>query len=84
MRIVDLQPNKRVEWECINGDKEWIETKLAFEIEKQGNDSGLRFTHDGWRHETDFFASCNYHWGFHMRSLKLYCETGKGTPFKVY
>jgi uncharacterized protein YndB with AHSA1/START domain len=82
MKIVDLQPNKRVEWECIEGDKEWIGTTLAFEIEKQDNDSILRFTHNKWREETDFFASCNYHWGYYMRSIKLYCETGKGMPFK--
>ena len=34
-----------------------------------------------WREETDFFASCNYQWGYYLRSLKLYCESGKGTPF---
>jgi len=84
MKIVDLQPNKRVEWECIKGDKEWIGTRLTFEIEKQDNNSILRFTHNNWREETDFFASCNYHWGYYMRSIKLYCETGEGTPFKGY
>jgi uncharacterized protein YndB with AHSA1/START domain len=82
MKIVDLQLNKKVEWECIEGDKEWIGTRLTFEIGDQGNHSVLRFTHDDWREETDFFASCNYHWGYYMRSIKLYCETGQGTPFK--
>jgi hypothetical protein len=41
----------------------------------------LRFTHGAWREMTDFFAACNYNWGFYMRSLKAYCETGKGQPF---
>ena len=31
--------------------------------------------------EQDGLATCNYHWGFYMRSLKSYCETGKGQPF---
>jgi hypothetical protein len=35
-----------------------------------------------WREPTDFFASCNYHWGYYLRSLKLLLETGEGTPFK--
>jgi uncharacterized protein YndB with AHSA1/START domain len=39
-----------------------------------------RFTHGGWRAETDFLASCDYHWGHHMRSLKQYCEVGRGEP----
>ncbi len=81
MKIVKLAPNKSVEWECLEGDKEWIGTLLSFNIEQQENNSILRFAHSRWQEETDFFASCNYHWGYYMRSLKLYCETGTGTPF---
>jgi len=82
MKISKLIPNKQVEWECLEGDKEWIGTKLIFEIEEKDEGSVLKFTHGNWREETDFFASCNYHWGYYMRSLKIYCETGKGTPFQ--
>lgn len=81
MKIVDLRTNKRVEWLCEKGDKEWVGTKLIFEIEKQKTDSVLRFSHENWKEETDFFASCNYHWGYYLRSLKIYCESGKGTPY---
>ena len=81
MKIVDLKPNSRVEWECLEGDKEWIGTRLIFDIEVKDGDTILRFIHDNWKEETDFFASCNYHWGYYLRSLKLYCETGSGTPF---
>jgi uncharacterized protein YndB with AHSA1/START domain len=82
MIIINLIPNKKVEWECLVGDKEWIGTKLIFEIEEKDKNSVLKFTHSNWREETDFFASCNYHWGYYMRSLKLFCETGKGNPFQ--
>lgn len=82
MKIVDLQPNLRVEWECIEGDKEWIGTRLLFMLEVKDGNTVLRFTHGNWRDETDFFASCNYNWGYYMRSLAKYCEEGKGTPFR--
>jgi uncharacterized protein YndB with AHSA1/START domain len=81
MKITKLISNKRVEWECLKGDREWIGTKLSFEIEEKNNQTGLRFTHDLWKEETDFFASCNFQWGYYMRSIKQYCETGKGIPF---
>ncbi|MGB5286996.1 MAG: SRPBCC domain-containing protein [Ignavibacteriaceae bacterium] len=81
MRVSDLQINKKVEWLCGVGDKEWIGTKLIFEIEDRKTDCILRFSHANWKEESDFFASCNYHWGYYLRSLKLYCESGKGTPF---
>ena len=81
MKIADLQPDKRVEWKCYEGDKEWIGTNLIFELEEEEDDTILRFTHSNWKKETDFFASCNYTWGYYLRSLKLYCESGLGTPF---
>ena len=82
MKIVNLVPDKRVEWECIVGDTEWIGTKFIFEIEEKDSGSVLKFAHADWKEETDFFASCNYQWGYYMTSLKQYCETGLGSPFK--
>ena len=82
MTIRKLIPNEKVEWQCETGDKEWVGTELIFEIEEREDSSVLRFTHRDWKEETDFFASCNYQWGYYLRSLKQYCETGKGTPFQ--
>ena len=82
MKITDLQLNKRVEWECIQGDKEWIGTTFIFYLEEKERNTILRFTHGNWKEETDFFAFCNYNWGYYMKSLAKYCEEGKGTPFR--
>lgn len=81
MRIVGLEPNERIEWECLKGDEEWVGTSFVFDLEPRDGQTILRFAHGGWRAVTDFFAHCNYHWGFYMRSLKSYCETGQGEPF---
>lgn len=82
MRVIRLRKDSMVEWECIQGDEEWVGTKFVFELEEKGETTVLRFNHCDWRVATDFFASCNYNWGYYMRSLKSYCETGEGTPFK--
>jgi len=81
MKIINLQANKVVEWECLEGDKEWIGTSFLFDLEEKDGSTILRFSHNEWREETDFFASCNFNWGYYMNSLKQYCETGEGTPF---
>ncbi len=81
MRIMRLEKNRRVEWECLQGDDEWVGTSFIFDLESDNNTTKLRFTHGNWRQPTDFLDSCNYHWGYYMRSLKLFCETGQGTPF---
>ena len=82
MRVMELQENRRVEWECLEGDAQWVGTTFAFELEEREGKMVLRFLHGNWRETTDFYASCNYHWGYYLRSLKLFCETGAGHPFK--
>ena len=81
MYIVMLDKNKYIEWECLDGDKEWIGTRLKFMIRPQEKGTMLQFWHYEWKNETDFFASCNFHWGNYMKSLKDYCENGKGEPY---
>ena len=81
MKVTYLKPNKKIEWECLEGDKEWVGTTFLFDLEEKNGSTILRFSHNNWKEETDFFASCNYHWGYYMSSLAKYCETGKGTPF---
>jgi uncharacterized protein YndB with AHSA1/START domain len=81
MRIHDLHPDTLVEWECIEGEREWVGTRFRFELESYPKCTILRFKHINWREVTDFFAQCNTIWGTYMISLKNYCETGKGNPF---
>ena len=81
MRLSRLIPNRRVEWECIEGNKEWVGTTFTFDLEKKGGSTVLRFGQDGWSEATDFYALCYTTWTFYMRSLKSYSETGKGTPY---
>ena len=48
----------------------------------QGEEATLLiFHHDDWRDYTLMFAECSYTWGQFLRSLKLFCETGKGRPW---
>jgi uncharacterized protein YndB with AHSA1/START domain len=82
MRVVELIRNRSVRWECLQGDPEWVGTTLTFDLEDVDGKTIVRFCHGNWRAETDFLASCNTHWGYYMRSLKSYCETGVGTPFR--
>jgi uncharacterized protein YndB with AHSA1/START domain len=82
MRISELKPNEKVVWECLQGDKEWVGTNISFDLENKDSSTILRFAHSGWKNETDFFASCNFNWGYYMQSLKSYCETGRGAPYR--
>lgn len=80
MKVVELTPNKRVVWECVESIDEWIGTFISFELEEKGERTLTRFTHSNWKTITDTFASCTYDWARFMTSLKSLCETGTGKP----
>ena len=77
MKIIDLEPNERMEWECIDGHPEWIGTKILFEIEEVEGILYVDFKHSGWKKQTKFCGFCNFQWGKHLLMLKNLCETGK-------
>jgi len=61
-----------------------LHAELNDQVKQQENGSNitlLAFCHDNWRGYTAMYAECNYTWGQFLRSLKLYCETGKGRPW---
>jgi hypothetical protein len=71
-----------VEWTVLdhNAMKEWIGTKLLFEIQPVGPDlSEIRFLHT-LSPECECFDACVSAWAFLMKSLKAYLESGTGTP----
>lgn len=78
MKVIDLQPDRRVEWECINdteGD-EWTGTHVVFDLVENDGNTNLHFRHSGWKEQSEFFGICNFHWARHLMMLKHLCETG--------
>lgn len=81
MKVTNIIPGKEIQWTCIEGPKEWMNTTISFWLTEDKNGyTQITFEHDGWKETSDFFGTCNYHWGWYLRSLKTWCETGKGTP----
>jgi len=74
-------------FELVGGDKQLLtksRPELQGQIEQQKNFAQgtlLIFHHDDWRDYTPTFAECSYTWGQFLRSIKLFCETGEGTPW---
>ncbi len=82
IEVTNLEEGKRVDWKFVDGNEEWMGTVFSFEIMENDGKSDLRFYHNNWKEETDYFGVCSYHWGRFMASLKSYVETGLGQPFK--
>ena len=81
LRQVEVLANRRVVWKVIQAHPQWMKTEIVFNIRPDGKSTQLFFEHNGWKDYTDLYSQCSYDWSIFLRSLKSYCETGKGKPF---
>ncbi len=81
MKVLELVPDKRVVWQVVDGPKDWVGTKIRFDLEQQGEWTAVMFKHEGWREPVEFMHECSTKWAIFLMSLKALGETGKGTPW---
>jgi uncharacterized protein YndB with AHSA1/START domain len=80
MELVELTPN-RVVWRCVKGPDEWIGTTVTFDLQANGDETIVLFTHAGWREPVEFMHHCSTKWGYFLLSLKHGLEGGTATPW---
>ncbi len=69
------------EFNFIKDKTEWVNTKLIFDISKDGEQTKVTFTHEGLTPQDECFKICNDSWANYIQgSLKKLIETGIGNP----
>ncbi len=81
MKVLELDPGKRVLWEVVGGPGEWIGTKVIFDLKKENDYAIVLFNHKGWKETSEFMHHCGTKWAVFLLSLKAQLETGKGSPW---
>ena len=81
MKVTELIPNEKLVWECVGEDQDWRGNTFTFLLDEKESKTRVRFSHDGWETQDDFYAACCYSWGRYLESLRQYCQTGKGEAF---
>jgi uncharacterized protein YndB with AHSA1/START domain len=81
MKVLELHPAKSVLWQVVDGPKEWIGTKVSWELKQEGGYTIILFKHQGWKEPVEFMHHCSTKWGVFLMSLKALFETGKGAPY---
>ena len=81
--VKELKPGKRVTWKSPKGqgNNEWEETQVSFDLSTDQKQTFLQFRHSGWRESTDFQGHCSMRWAVFLLSLKDVLERGKGRPW---
>lgn len=80
MKVIEIEPERRVVWEVVKGPNAWIGSRVIFEIRPENGGTVLLFKHQGWT-PGEFMSSCSTKWALFMMSLKSLVETGLGQPF---
>jgi uncharacterized protein YndB with AHSA1/START domain len=81
MKVLELEPGKRVLWQVVDGPEEWIGTKISFDLSQNGDWTVVLFKHQGWKAPVEFMHHCSTKWAVFLLSLKSLQETGKGDPW---
>jgi hypothetical protein len=81
MKVLELDPSRRVLWQVVEGPGEWFGTKVSFDIKQNDNWTIILFKHAGWKEPVEFMHHCSTKWAVFLLSLKSLIETGKGTPW---
>ena len=80
MKVLELEPTKRVLWQVVGGPEEWIGTKVSWELKQEGEYTIVLFRHQDWKEPVEFMYHCSTKWAIFLMSLKSLVETGKGQP----
>lgn len=92
MKVIDLKPNERVIWTCIDtlidipelqNKTEWKGTTIIWEFNKDAKETGISMTHLGLTPKVECYNICEKGWESFLESLKSFLETGKGMPYTI-
>jgi hypothetical protein len=91
LRVTEFIPNEKVVWLVVDNhmnfvedQTEWVGTTIVFEIASKGDQTEVRFAHQGLVPQYECFDVCSNAWGSLMHgSLASLITTGTGQPDKV-
>jgi len=87
-KVVEIVPNKRIVWEVVDSyhgwlenTREWIGTKIVWEISPQKDTTQIDITHVGLTPHLECYTDCKRGWdGYIKKSLFTFLTEGKGKP----
>jgi hypothetical protein len=88
IKLIEMLPNEKLvylvldnQFNFVKDKTEWINTKLIFEISKDGEKTKIKFTHEGLVPVYECYNVCHDAWTSYIQgSLRDFIATGKGKP----
>lgn len=88
IKLIEVVPDKKVVWQVlenyfsfIDDKSEWKDTEIIFDISEVGDQTKLKFTHEGLVPEYECYQICFEAWSnYFNNSLYKLITLGKGEP----
>lgn len=88
IKLIEKIADKKLVYQVIENEfsftkdkTEWVDTKLVFDIKKEGKHTKITFTHEGLVPSYECYEICNDAWTSYIQgSLKNLITTGQGKP----
>lgn len=78
MKIVNLVPNEKVHWTCVEGWNEWKGTDVVFILRSIGTrKTSVEFQHNGLTPSLSCYKMCSKGWDNTLLHLQQYVEHGE-------
>jgi NAD(P)-dependent dehydrogenase (short-subunit alcohol dehydrogenase family) len=61
--------------------EEWQDTHPSIRAIADGAGTYVDLLHEGYQAKSAFYERCVAAWDHYLKSLRAYCETGRGTPW---
>jgi hypothetical protein len=82
-KLIELIPNKKVVWlvtdsnlSFLHNAKEWVNTRISFELFPEGDKSRVTFTHTGLTPSLECFGECSTAWNRYLKNLEQNLNEG--------
>ncbi len=76
-KLIELEPGKKIVWQITNSNlsflkevNEWTDTKIRFDLLKDGDKTKVTFTHEGLVPEIECYDACSSAWNGYLENFK--------------
>ena len=81
LRVVEEEPDKSLEWLCVQGDPDWENTLMLWTLERAERGFNICLEHRDWRLTDTELAAENTRWGERLVKLRSLCHHNDDLPF---
>ena len=80
---IDRVDGRGLEMTCVGerNQPDWLGTHLSIRAIEDGAGTYVDLVHDGYPGKGGCYDLCTGGWAHYLKSLRSYCETGRGTPY---